>query len=187
MQSAKCSGGYHPPKHRTPKAPLGGELSKIGSSEPILTEEECEQKYLDYTYVRASSSTLDVAIPHPALNPSLRSGRATFPPGEGFGFAALGAVRTPPGASRHPPHKCGGQGARCNGGWYPPLHLHFAFCILHSALSTPHSTLHTPLRKKLPRCGWQRGRVWIYLKVLTVTFTETGLVFSVLPSGVTSR
>ena len=28
---------------------------------------------------------------------------------------------------------------------------------------------------------------WIYLKVLTVTFTETGLVFSVLPSGVTSR
>ena len=32
----------------------------------------------------ASFRTLHVAIPHPALDPSLRSGRATFPPGEGL-------------------------------------------------------------------------------------------------------
>ena len=55
--------------------PRGEAVAKNGSSEPFLvTEEECGQKRLDYTHVRASSRTLDIAVPLPALNPSLRSG-----------------------------------------------------------------------------------------------------------------
>ena len=38
------------------------------------TEEECGQKPYENAYVRTSSRTLDVAIPLPTLNPSLRSG-----------------------------------------------------------------------------------------------------------------
>ena len=50
-----------------------------------ITTVRCVFLKTQHNYMQpASFRTSHVAIPHPALNPSLRSGRATFPPGEGL-------------------------------------------------------------------------------------------------------
>ena len=60
--------------------PRGEAVTKIGSSEPILvTDEECGRKSHVFSFVRTSSGSLDIAVPHLS---ALRA--ATFPSGEGI-------------------------------------------------------------------------------------------------------